>query len=55
VRLRRFAVEVKTSCAAIEEATDPPDHPGREPLELEGVKKAGVAHCIKGALDIKLQ
>ena len=37
VRKRRLTIEVEASCAAVEEAANPPDHPEGEPLELEGV------------------
>jgi len=35
---RRLPVEVETSRAAVEEATNPPDYPEGESLELEGVE-----------------
>jgi hypothetical protein len=55
VRWCRLAVEVKAGCTAIEEATDPPDHPEGEPLELEGVEEASVIHGIEGPFNIELQ
>jgi hypothetical protein len=38
VRRCRLSVEVEAGCTAIEEATDPPDKPEGEPLELEGME-----------------
>jgi hypothetical protein len=46
VRECRLAVEVKTSCATIEEATDPPDYPEGETLVLEGMEEASVV-CLQ--------
>jgi hypothetical protein len=54
VRQCRLAIEVKTG-RAIQEATDPPDHPEGESLELESVEEARVVYCIKSPFNIQLQ
>jgi hypothetical protein len=54
VRKRRLAVKVETSRAVVEEAANPPNYPGGEPLVLEGVEEAGVVYYIEGSLNIQL-
>jgi hypothetical protein len=54
VRKCRLAVKVETSHVVIEEAVDPLDYLGGEPLELEGVEEVGVVYYIEGSLNIQL-